>query len=274
MSPTPLRLLIVDDEPPARERFRQLCAGIPDILVVGEAGNGREALEQAGLLAPEVVLLDVRMPGMDGIAAARELAQLPLPPAIIFVTAYEQHALEAFDTAASAYLLKPVRREKLAAALARAQRPTLAQRLGNATLPEAANALAGSTFTANAFASTGSAAPLTPSGHITVRQQTAHGTQWHLVPLSDVLACVADQKYVTLHTTQGDFLSDHSLRDLETAHGAHFLRVHRNALVAPTAVTTATRTADGGLTLTLRHAGLTIEASRRLTPEVLRKLGR
>jgi two-component system response regulator AlgR len=279
MSPTPLRLLIVDDEPPARERLRQLCAGIPDILVVGEAGNGREALKQAGLLAPEVVLLDVRMPGMDGLEAARELAQLPLPPAIIFVTAYEQHALEAFDTAASAYLLKPVRREKLAAALARAQRPTLAQRLGNATLPEAANALAANTLAANtlaanALASTGSAAPQTPAGHITVRQQTAHGTQWHLVPLSEVLACVADQKYVTLHTSQGEFLSDYSLRELETAHGAYFLRVHRNALVAPTAVTAATRTADGGLTLTLRHAGLTIEASRRLTPEVLRRLGR
>lgn len=268
MSPSPLRLLIVDDEPPARQRLRQLCADIPDVLVVGEAGNGREALEQAGLLAPEVVLLDVRMPGMDGLEAARELAQLPLPPAIIFVTAYEQHALEAFDTAASAYLLKPVRREKLAAALARAQRPTLAQRLaqrlGNVALPEAGNTLA---------ASDGNA-PLTTPGHITVRQQTAHGTQWHLVPLSEVLACVADQKYVTLHTAQGEFLSDYSLRELETAHGAHLLRVHRNALVAPTAVATATRTADGGLTLTLRHPGLTIDASRRLAPEVLRRLGR
>ena len=267
MPPAPLRLLIVDDEPPARQRLRQLCADIPDVLVVGEAGNGREALEQAGRLAPEVVLLDVRMPGMDGLEAARELAQLPLPPAIIFVTAYEQHALEAFDTAASAYLLKPVRREKLATALARAQRPTLAQRpaqrLGNATLPEAGDTLATSDSTA----------PLTTPGHITVRQQTAHGTQWHLVPLSEVLACVADQKYVTLHTAQGEFLSDYSLRELETAHGTHLLRVHRNALVAPTAVATATRTADGGLTLTLRHLGLTIDASRRLAPEVLRRLG-
>ena len=272
MSTAPLRLLIVDDEPPARQRLRQLCADIPDVLVVGEAGNGREALEQAGLLAPEVVLLDVRMPGMDGLEAARELAQLPLPPAIIFVTAYEQHALEAFDTAASAYLLKPVRREKLAAALARAQRPTLAQRLaqriGSATSPETANAVA-----TNAVATSSGVAPLMTPGHITVRQQTAHGTQWHLVPLSEVLACVADQKYVTLHTPQGEFLCDYSLRELETAHGTHLLRVHRNALVAPTAVATATRTADGGLTLTLRHLGLTIDASRRLAPEVLRRLG-
>ena len=268
MSTMPLRLLIVDDEPPARQRLRQLCAGIPDILVVGEAGNGREALEQAGVLAPEVVLLDVRMPGMDGLEAARELAQLPLPPAIIFVTAYEQHALEAFDTAASAYLLKPVRREKLAAALARAQRPTLAQRLGNAGLPEANNALA-----THAPATSDPARPVTTPGHITVRQQTAHGTQWHLVPLGEVLACVADQKYVTLHTTQGEFLSDHSLRELETAHGTYFLRVHRNALVVPAAIATATRAADGGLTLTLRHGGLTLDASRRLSDEVLRRLG-
>jgi len=268
MPTSPLRLLIVDDEPPARERLRQLCAGIPDVVVVGEAGNGREALEVAGHLAPEVVLLDVRMPGMDGLEAARELAQLPLPPAIIFVTAYEQHALEAFDTAASAYLLKPVRREKLAAALARAQRPTLAQRLGSATSPEAANAVA-----TNAVATSSGSAPLMTPGHITVRQQTAHGTQWHLVPLGEVLACVADQKYVTLHTIQGEFLSDNSLRELETAHGAYFLRVHRNALVVPAAIATATRTADGGLTLTLRHGGLTIDASRRLAAEVLRRLG-
>ncbi len=268
MPTSPLRLLIVDDEPPARERLRQLCAGIPDIVVVGEAGNGREALELAGHLAPEVVLLDVRMPGMDGLEAARELAQLPLPPAIIFVTAYEQHALEAFDAAASAYLLKPVRREKLAAALARAQRPTLAQRIGSATSPETANAVA-----TDAVSTISGAAALMTPGHITVRQQTAHGTQWHLVPLGEVLACVADQKYVTLHTIQGEFLSDNSLRELETAHGAYFLRVHRNALVVPAAIATVTRTADGGLTLTLRHGGLTIDASRRLAPEVLRRLG-
>ena len=240
----PLRLLLVDDEPPARERLRQLCAGIPDVEVVGEAGNGREALVLTGELVPEVVLLDVRMPGMDGLEAARQLAALPLPPAIIFITAFEQHALEAFDTAASAYLLKPVRREKLAAALARAQRPTLDQRVP----------------------------PLAP-GHLTVRQQTAQGVQWHLVPLSEVQACVAGQKYVTLHTTQGEFLTDTALRELETTHGAYFMRVHRNALVAPGAIATATRTTDGGLTLTLRQGGLTVETSRRLAPEVLRRLG-
>lgn len=251
MPATPLRVLLVDDEPPARERLRQLCAGIADVVVVGEAGNGRQALELTGQLAPEVVLLDVRMPGMDGLEAARQLAALPLPPAVIFITAFEQHALEAFDAAASAYLLKPVRREKLAAALARARRPTAA----------------------TAGAAPPAIAPAPVPGHITVRQQTAGGVQWQLVPLAEVLACVADQKYVTLHTTRGEFLSDHSLRELETAHAAHFLRVHRNALVVPAAIATATRTADGGLTLALRHGGLTIEASRRLAPEVLRRLG-
>lgn len=252
MPATPLRVLLVDDEPPARERLRQLCAGIADVVVVGEASNGGQALELAGQLTPEVVLLDVRMPGMDGLEAARQLAALPLPPAVIFITAFEQHALEAFDAAASAYLLKPVRREKLAAALARAQRPTAAT-AGIASAP--------------------ATAPAPVPGHITVRQQTAGGVQWQLVPLAEVLACVADQKYVTLHTTRGEFLSDHSLRELETAYAAHFLRVHRNALVVPAAIATATRTADGGLTLALRHGSLTIEASRRLAPEVLRRLG-
>ena len=273
MSATPLRVLLVDDEPPARERLRQLCAGIADVVVVGEAGNGRQALELAGQLAPEVVLLDVRMPGMDGLEAARQLAALPLPPAVIFITAFEQHALEAFDTAASAYLLKPVRREKLAAALARAQRPTLAQRIAGGVGVRVGEGVPASPSADATGAAPLATAPAPVPGHITVRQQTAGGVQWQLVPLAEVLACVADQKYVTLHTTRGEFLSDHSLRELETAHAAHFLRVHRNALVVPAAIATATRNADGGLTLSLRHGGLIIEASRRLAPDVLRRLG-
>jgi len=122
-----MRVLIVDDEPPARDRLRRLLEELPDTECVGEAGTGEQALELARQAQPDVVLLDIRMPGMGGLEAARHLAALPEPPAVIFTTAYEQHALEAFDAEASGYLLKPIRRERLAAALERAQRPSRAQ---------------------------------------------------------------------------------------------------------------------------------------------------
>jgi two-component system response regulator AlgR len=241
-----LRVLVVDDEPPARERLRQLCGDLPDVEVVGEAANGREALEATGRLAPDLVLLDVRMPGMDGLEAAQQLAQLPTPPAVVFVTAYDHYAMEAFDAAAAAYLLKPVRREKLAAALARAQRPTRAQQSALGALAAAAPA----------------------AGHLTVR----HLGQLRLVPLASVLACVADQKYVTLHTREGDFLTEESLKSLEDSYPALLLRVHRNALVAPAHVLSVGRETDGGLRLQLRDHPLVLEASRRQAPEVLRRL--
>src|SRR5260370_41226309 len=135
-----VRVIIVDDEPRARERLRSLLAEIADVEVIGEAVNGHEALRETHDLAPDVVLLDVRMPGMDGLEAARHLNVLEEPPAVIFTTAYDQYAVEAFDAHAVGYLLKPVRKEQLATSLARAGRLTRAQlqRLaapGEASLP-------------------------------------------------------------------------------------------------------------------------------------------
>ena len=121
-SPEPMRALIVDDEPPARERLRSLIDELDDVAVAGEAANGREALEMCVRLEPDVVLLDIRMPGMDGIEAARHLNALDDPPAVIFTTAHDEHALEAFETQAIGYLLKPVRLEKLARAIRHAAR--------------------------------------------------------------------------------------------------------------------------------------------------------
>src|SRR5215204_4397634 len=117
-----MKLLIVDDEPPARERLRRLLAEIEDCEVVAEAGNGEEALSRCGELRPDVVLLDVRMPGLSGIQIARHIDTLEDPPAVIFTTAYDQYAVEAFETEAIGYLLKPVRKEKLAHALRHAAR--------------------------------------------------------------------------------------------------------------------------------------------------------
>ena len=121
-----LKVLIVDDEPPARERLRALLTEIGEAEVIGEAATGAEALSHTHDLAPDVVLLDVRMPGMSGLEAARHLNVLDEPPAVIFTTAYDQYAVEAFEAHAVGYLLKPVRKEQLAAALARAGRLTRA----------------------------------------------------------------------------------------------------------------------------------------------------
>ena len=117
-----LRALIVDDEAPARERLRRLLEELGDVTIVGEATNGAEALECCATLDPDLVLLDVRMPGMDGIEAARHLGALDEPPAVIFTTAHDEYALAAFETEAVGYLLKPVRREKLARAVEHAAR--------------------------------------------------------------------------------------------------------------------------------------------------------
>ncbi|HHO69364.1 MAG TPA: response regulator, partial [Gammaproteobacteria bacterium] len=122
-----MKALIVDDEPLARSRLARLLEGMDDVETIGEASTGREAIQQSDSLDPDIVLLDIRMPEMDGLEAAMHLSQLDNPPAIIFTTAYNEHALAAFEANAVDYLLKPIRRERLADALARARRINRAQ---------------------------------------------------------------------------------------------------------------------------------------------------
>ena len=237
-----LRVLIVDDEPPARDRLRRLLAELPGVEVVGEAGDGAAALDAVSKLEPAVVLLDVRMPGLDGIETARHLAKLELPPAGVFTTAYDEYALQAFDAQAIGYLLKPIRREKLEAALAKAERLTRPR-----------------------------LAPLTPSSvpsHFAVRTRD----QLKLVPVEDVRACVADQKYVTLHHAGGEDLIEESLRSIEEEFGDRFVRVHRSALAAVRHVEAVERDAEGRYHVRLRGTELRLEVSRRLAAEVLRRL--
>ena len=172
--------------------------------LAGEAGNGREALELWERSQADVVLLDIRMPVMDGLETARHLAALERPPAVIFTTAYSEFAVEAFDAHAIAYLLKPVRAEKLAAALTGAGRVNRVQltQLGGGSAPA--------------------------RRHICAKLRD----KLHVVPVENVLCFVADQKYVTVHHTGGELLVDESLKDLEQEFAGRFLRVHRNALVA------------------------------------------
>jgi len=204
MSP---RILIVDDEAPARRRLAtllaDLAAGCPHELV-GEAANAEEALSQIAALRPDLLLLDVQMPGIDGLTLARRLAREDGAPAIVFVTAFEEHALPAFDVQAIDYLLKPVRAARLEQALRRA-----IEWRRNAT-PAASGA--------REFFS------VQERGRIL------------RVPVADVLYLKAELKYVTLCTGKRDYLIEESLVSLETELAASFVRVHRNALVARAAI--------------------------------------
>ena len=211
MTPT-LRVLLVDDEPLARLRLRGLVADCAEPLasVVGEAANAGQALGWLAENRCDLVLLDVQMPGRDGTQLAVELARLAQPPAVVFVTAHAEHALRAFDLDAVDYLTKPVRRERLHAALQR-----VAQRL--AARPPAADAAVPE----------GDDAPVIV---VTDRNRVVR------VPISDVLYLKAEMKYVTLRTAVHTYVLDEALSDLEVRLGERFLRVHRNALVARSAV--------------------------------------
>lgn len=241
-----MNILIVDDEAPARARLRRLLEDYPQARVVGEAGNGEEALNRVGELQPDVVLLDIRMPGMDGLEAARHLAQLEKPPAVIFTTAFSDYALEAFDAQAVDYLLKPVRKERLEAALQRARQVTPTQ------------------ITAvNEQAEIGSVRT-----HISAR----HRGGLLLVPIDDVLFFHADQKYVTVYHTGGEVLIEDSLKSLETEFGDQVLRIHRNALVMKRALVGMERSLRGQFHVILKDSEERPEISRRHVSTVKRAL--
>jgi two-component system, LytTR family, response regulator AlgR len=239
-----LRVLVVDDEPLARERLSHLVEELPDVELAGVASGGEEALLLAGRLKPEVILLDIRMPGMDGLEAAHHLARMPEPPAVIFTTAYEQHALEAFDAQAAGYLMKPVRPEKLQEALNRARRPTRAQ------LTRIAEGTGG------------------PRTRIAVRVRD----ELRLIPIEQVLCFIAEQKYTTLRHTGGDELIEEPLKELEDEFGARFVRVHRNSLVAIEHIESLERDAHGHHTVRLRNGAGSLAVSRRLASDVARRL--
>ncbi len=242
-----MRVLIVDDEALARDRLRSLLETLPDCEVVGEAAGGREALELAQRLQPDVVLLDIRMPGMDGLEAARHLGTLERPPAIVFATAYGDYALEAFDAQAVDYVLKPVRRERLERALAQARRLTQAQ----VAELEAAHGGAPRART-----------------HICARLRG----NLQLVPVAEVYYFQADQKYVTVRHRGGEVLIEESLKSLEREFGERFVRVHRNALVAAAYLAGMERTPEGRCYVRLKGIEDRIEVSRRHVPGLRRRL--
>jgi two-component system response regulator AlgR len=241
-----LRVLVVDDEAPARERLQRLLGELPDCEVVGVASHGEQAVRLAGELRPDVLLLDVRMPGMNGLEVARHVAVLPEPPAVVFTTAYDAYAVEAFEAQAIGYLLKPVRAEKLAAALQRAAR-LAAARLARIAADDPARV---------------------PRTHVAARL----GEQVRLIPLPDIYYFAADQKYTTVRHKGGSDLIEDPLRTLAEEFTARFVRVHRNALVNAHCIAAIERDAAGQYCVVVRDLNERLAVSRRLAGELRERL--
>lgn len=235
-----MKTLIVDDEQLARDRLAHLVQELPEWEVAGQAANGGDALRFLQETPVDVVLMDIRMPGMDGLEAARHLVAMPNPPAVVFCTAYTDHALEAFDANAIDYLVKPIRRERLATALSKARKLT----------PE--------TLSDSGLAESG------VRTHLCARVRG----DLKLVPVENVVYLQAEHKYVTVRHTGGEILIEDSLTTLEEEFGERFLRIHRNALVALAFLAGLEKTDGGQPVVTLKGVDDRLEVSRRNLPAV------
>ena len=232
-----LRILIIDDEEPARNRLRRMLADLPSVFVTGEAATGHEALRLIPVKEPDVLLLDISMPGMDGMKLAQTLQTQESPPAIIFCTAWSDQAVEAFECDAVDYLVKPVRAERLETALDKARR-----------------------FIAKADA--GSSGPFLRS---------TLGGKVNLLPLADVICLHAEDKYTTVVHLHGDLVIDQSLAELENEHADILVRVHRSTLVAKKFIRGLEKAHDGRHFLQLEGCDDRPQVSRRNLPAI-RKL--
>lgn len=245
-----MKVLVVDDEGPARERLRQIVDDLPGYEFAGEASNGEEAINTIPDTQPDIVLLDIRMPGLSGIETAHHLNALEKPPAVVFTTAYDEYAIDAFEARAIGYVLKPVRRSRLEAALEHAAR------LAGSTLSELAD-----TPTMNMRRQ-----------HVCARVQD----RLQLIPIDDVLYFRADQKYVAVYHGSSQTLIDDSLKSLEAEFSRKFVRIHRSALVAVNKIETLEKTVDGKTRVVLRGDSQdddnALIISRRHVAEVRRRL--
>lgn len=241
-----MKILIVDDEPLARQRLAGIINNLVDYETCGEASNGEEALQKAQELKPDILLLDIRMPGMDGIETAHHVNRISKPPAIIFTTAYNDHALEAFETHAVDYVLKPIKQERLCDALDAARRltrPQLQELKDNNNTDSIRS-------------------------HICVKIRGS----LELVPLDQIRYFLADHKYVTLRTSNHEHLIEESLKSLELEFNHLFTRIHRNALVADRYLVGLEKNNDGHCTVIISDIEDKLEISRRHLPHVRKKL--
>lgn len=231
-----LRILIIDDEAPARNRLRRLLVDVPAVHVVGEAATGQEALVLIPVKEPDVLLLDISMPGLNGMALARTLQQQSSAPAIIFCTAWSDQAVEAFECDAVDYLVKPVRKERLESALDKARR-----------------------FISKDIGQSG------------VFLRSTLGGKVSLLPMNEVICLVAEDKYTTVIHENGQLVINQSLLELEDQHADILIRIHRGTLVAKNRVRGLEKTVDGHHFLLLDGCDDRPQVSRRNLPAV-RKL--
>ncbi len=232
-----MHVLVVDDEVLARQRSMRMIENIDGYSVVGEASNGEAAIKSIQNLDPDIVLLDIRMPGEDGLATAKRIAELSDPPAVIFCTAYNEYALEAFSTLAVGYLLKPLQNEQLISALEKASKLNKVQKAVLEKEPENANRRS------------------------KIAAKTRRGVE--LVNIEEVYCFIADQKYVTIVHKNGETLIDDTLKDLEEEFDGLFIRVHRNALVSIKEISKLERMPTGQYELQLKSAQYRPVVSRR-----------
>ena len=232
-----MKILIVDDEPLARSRLHGMLESLGEHCIVAEAANGKQAVEAVQASQPDIVLLDIRMPGMDGLEAAEHISKLETPPAIIFTTAYDDYALSAFKSHAIDYLLKPIRKEHLqqalhaASRLNRAQLQSLEEDVPHEKEP----------------------------GHVSAKVKG----DIILIPVEEIYFFMAEHKYVTLGYAKGEVLLEDALMSLEKKFHQSFLRVHRNALVATRYISSLEKDGDGQMHIHLHNCERSFEVSRR-----------
>lgn len=236
-----MKVLIVDDEPPARDRLEHMIASMDNMQVCGQAAHGLEAVNMVQSTQPDIVLMDIRMPGMDGLEAARHLSEMDEPPAIIFTTAFSEHALEAYDANAVDYLVKPIRQEKLEKSLAKARKLSKAQIVA---LDMQTNNIGRS--------------------HICARVRG----NLELISVDNVIYFLADQKYITVRHKDGEVLIEDALKSLESEFDSRLLRIHRNALVSTKFITGMEKQSDSRFVVTFMGIDDKLEISRRHVAEV------
>ena len=212
MTQQALKILIADDEAPARNRLRELLGDMEMVAIVAEAKNGKEAIDLAETSQPDVMLLDIRMPVMDGIEAAQHAQKLARKPHIIFTTAFDAYAIKAFDLNAIDYLLKPIRLERLQTALNKV----------HALQPNIIAALKPMQDLLKKARS-----------HLSIHERG----RVLLVPIETIIYLRAELKYITIRTVEREYLIEESLTHLEAEFGQRFIRLHRNCLVAPQFIT-------------------------------------
>ncbi len=236
MSAMELSCLVVDDEPLAAERLADMIGAIQNCKVVGMAGNAEQAFDQIVKLQPDLVLLDITMPGENGLDLAKRIQNTEHPPAVVFCTAYDAHALKAFEAQAIDYLLKPVRTERLAESIERVRRLKSV---------------------------VGQQIDVTPAF-----VATSVGGVIRRIDLEDIYYLQADEKYTVAHHRGGEHILDSSLRELEVQFNGRLIRIHRNCLVNPSQLTELRRDHDGHVWAILKSVDKPLEVSRRCASDL------